>query len=86
MGLELPLYVEVEINSFRYRKTSINLVMQFENGTSLFDKTLKKDQDIFFNVVNRLMEFVNQKKQSKAGKPLTMLVIVQKADRYDSPE
>jgi predicted ATPase len=58
--------------------------MQFENGTSLFDKTLQKDQAVFWDVVTRLMVLVTGRGK-RVGKAAAMIVVVQAPDRKENP-
>jgi class 3 adenylate cyclase len=72
--LKKGLDVVISLLKDLVKKSKINIVMQFENGSNLFDKTLQKDQAVFWDAVTRLMELV------EGHQRIAMLVVTQAPD------
>mmetsp|Transcript_46581 Transcript_46581/g.120581 ORF Transcript_46581/g.120581 Transcript_46581/m.120581 type:complete len:1065 (+) Transcript_46581:85-3279(+) len=59
------------------KQTPVLVVLQFEHGTSLFEKTMENDQNIFWKITADLTEFVSKEKQ------IAGMIIVREA-RHDN--
>eukprot|EP00927_Polykrikos_kofoidii_P053725 TRINITY_DN4828_c0_g1_i1.p1 TRINITY_DN4828_c0_g1~~TRINITY_DN4828_c0_g1_i1.p1 ORF type:complete len:1057 (+),score=160.87 TRINITY_DN4828_c0_g1_i1:66-3236(+) len=77
--LETALDVVVGLLGILIKQTSINIVLQFESGTSLFKKTTEGDQNVFWKAVSKLSTFVQKERQNKAGKPIVMVILCREA-------
>jgi len=74
-ALDVALKVIVSLLAGLRSKTGILVVLQFEQGTNLFDKTAEKDLAIFWRFTSEISLLVNKEK-SVSG-----LVLVRKADQ-----
>eukprot|EP00440_Ansanella_granifera_P071923 gb/GFBE01078051.1/.p1 GENE.gb/GFBE01078051.1/~~gb/GFBE01078051.1/.p1 ORF type:complete len:1043 (+),score=304.23 gb/GFBE01078051.1/:1-3129(+) len=73
--LDAAMKVIVAMISDLKKKTGILIVVQFEQGTSLFDKTTQDDLAVFWKITGELGKLI-AKEKSVAG-----LVLVRKADK-----
>eukprot|EP00929_Paragymnodinium_shiwhaense_P055625 TRINITY_DN27861_c0_g1_i1.p1 TRINITY_DN27861_c0_g1~~TRINITY_DN27861_c0_g1_i1.p1 ORF type:complete len:1088 (-),score=235.63 TRINITY_DN27861_c0_g1_i1:188-3451(-) len=76
--LDASLDVVIAMLEAAVSKAAVNIVMQFQSGTSLFDRTTAADLDTFWGTVTRFSELV-ESQRATGRKPLVLTILCREA-------